>query len=308
MEPLDDIYQQMGWDTAFPKGVLDIVSYGGKPYSVPVNIHRANVLWYNSKVFSDNGLKPPVTFDDFFVVADALKAKGITPLAFGDQEGFEAIQTFETTAIGVLGAVGYNGLWTGQTAWDGPKMTETLTVYKRMLGYINSDYAGLTWDQANDLLISGKAGMTIMGDWIDADYTSKKFTDYGWTTTPGSAGIYDALSDGFGLPKGAKNVDQVKNWLRMLGTPEAQDLFNPVKGSVPVNVYAGSGNYDPYLRSAIADWKSQTVVGSLAHGAAASDAWLGAISDAMAVFVVKQDVASTQATLHQACLEAAVCR
>ncbi|HLZ30795.1 MAG TPA: carbohydrate ABC transporter substrate-binding protein, partial [Chloroflexota bacterium] len=24
MEPLDDIYTQMGWDTAFPKGVLDI--------------------------------------------------------------------------------------------------------------------------------------------------------------------------------------------------------------------------------------------------------------------------------------------
>jgi glucose/mannose transport system substrate-binding protein len=93
----------------------------------------------------------------------------------------------------------------------------------------------------------------------------------------------------------------------MLGTPEAQDLFNPVKGSVPVNVYAGNGNYDPYLRSAIADWKSQTVVGSLAHGAAASDAWLGAISDAMGVFIVKQDVAVTQATLHQACLEAGVC-
>jgi glucose/mannose transport system substrate-binding protein len=308
MEPLDDIFQQMGWDTAFPKGVLDIISHNGKPYSVPVNIHRANVLWYNTKIFSDNSLQPPVTFDDFFVVAEALKARGITPLAFGGQEGFEVIQTFETTAIGVLGAEGYNGLWTGQTASDGPKMTETLTIYKKMLGYINADYAGLTWDQANDLLISGKAGMTIMGDWIDADYTSKKFTDYGWTTTPGSAGIYDALSDGFGLPKGAKNVAQVKNWLRMLGTPEAQDIFNPLKGSVPVNVHAGNGNYDPYLRSAIADWKSQTVVASLAHGGAASVGWLGAISDEMAVFIIKRDVAVTQASLQRACLEAMVCK
>ena len=125
MEPLDDIYTQMGWDSAFPKGVLDIVSYEGKPYSVPVNIHRANVLWYNKKVFADNGLKPPETFDDFFAVADVLKARGITPLAFADQEGFESVQTFETTAIGVLGAEGYNGLWTGQTAWTGPEMTRT---------------------------------------------------------------------------------------------------------------------------------------------------------------------------------------
>jgi glucose/mannose transport system substrate-binding protein len=308
MEPLDDIYAQMGWDAAFPKGVLDIVSYQGKPYSVPVNIHRANVLWYNKQVFRDNGLKPPDTFDDFFAAADALKAKGITPLAFANQEGFESVQTFETTAIGVLGADGYNGLWTGQTAWDGPRMTETLNTYKRMLGYVNSDYAGLTWDQANDLLILGKAGMTIMGDWIDADYASKNFTNYGWTTTPGTAGIYDALSDGFGLPKGAKDVQQVRNWLRMIGTPQAQDIFNPLKGSVPVNVFAGNGNYDPYLQSAIADWKSQTVVASLAHGAAASQDWLGAISDAMSVFVVKQDVAATQASLQQDCLEARICK
>jgi glucose/mannose transport system substrate-binding protein len=308
MEPLDAIYTEMGFDKAFPKGVIDIVSYQGKPYSVPVNIHRANVLWYNKKVFTDNNLQPPVTFDDFFKVAETLKAKGITPLAFGNKEGFEGVQTFETTAIGVLGADGYQGLWTGKTAWTDPKVTETLNTYKKMLGYINSDYAGLTWDQANDLVISGKAAMTIMGDWIDGDYTAKKFTDYGWTTTPGNKGIYDALSDTFGLPKGAKDAEQVKNWLRLIGTAEAQDAFNPLKGSVPVNINAGNGKYDDYLKSAIQDWKTQTVVPSLAHGAAASEGWATAITDAMTVFVTKQDVASTQAELQRACVDAKVCK
>jgi glucose/mannose transport system substrate-binding protein len=307
MEPLDDIYTQMGWYTAFPKGVLDIVSFEGKPYSVPVNIHRANVLWYNKRVFRDNGLQPPATFDDFFRVAETLKGKGITPLAFANKEGFEGIQIFETIAIGVLGADGYTGLWTGKTAWTGPEVTRVLTIYKQMLASVNPDYGDLTWDQANDLLVSGKAGMTIMGDWIDADYAAKKFTDYGWTTAPGNAGIYDALSDGFGLPQGARDVEQVRNWLRMIGTPEAQDAFNPLKGSVPVNLNAGKGNYDAYLRSAIADWKDQTVVASLAHGAAASEGWLAAISDDMAVFLVKQDVSATQASLSQDCLDARVC-
>src|SRR3990170_8235725 len=80
MEPLDSLFDQEGWKDVFPKGVLDIISYKGKPYSVPVNIHRANVLWYNKQVFSANNLQPPANFDDFFRVADALKAKGITPL------------------------------------------------------------------------------------------------------------------------------------------------------------------------------------------------------------------------------------
>ena len=48
---------------------------------------------------------------------------------------------------------------------------------KKMLGYINSDHAALTWDQANDLVISGKAGMTIMGDWVDADYKQPRYAN-----------------------------------------------------------------------------------------------------------------------------------
>src|SRR5205807_27742 len=81
---------------------------------------------------------------------------------------------------GTLGADGYKGLWTGQTKWDDANVTDALNTFKKMLGYVNSDHAALTWDQANDQLIQGKAGMTIMGDWTDADYKAKKFTGYGW--------------------------------------------------------------------------------------------------------------------------------
>jgi glucose/mannose transport system substrate-binding protein len=307
MEPLDSIFDEMGYNTQFPQGVLDIVSYQGHPYSVPVNIHRANVLWFNKTVFADAGLQPPQSFDDFFAAADALKAKGITPLALGDKDTFESVQILETVLIGTLGADGYKGLWTGQTSWSDPGVTQALNTTKRMLGYVNSDHAGLTWDQADDLLISGKAAMTIMGDWTDGDFTAKKYADYGWAPTPGTAGIYDALSDTFGLPKGAKDREQVLNWLRLIGTAEAQDVFNPLKGSVPANVNAGHASYDAYLQSAQQDWKSNAIVPSLAHGAAASEGWLTAISDAVTVFVTRQDVGSTQQTLAQACIDANVC-
>jgi len=42
------------------------------------------VLWYNKTVFTANNLTAPTTWDQFFTVADALKAKGITPAAVGD--------------------------------------------------------------------------------------------------------------------------------------------------------------------------------------------------------------------------------
>jgi glucose/mannose transport system substrate-binding protein len=155
-------------------------------------------------------------------------------------------------------------------------------------------------------VISGKAAMTIMGDWSDGDFTAKQFASYGWVPTPGTTGVYDALSDTFGLPKGAKDRERVLNWLRLIGTAEAQDAFNPLKGSVPANLNAGTAQYDAYLQSAMQDWRSNIIVPSLAHGAAASEGWLTSISDAVTVFVTRQDVGATQQALAQAAIEAGV--
>ncbi|HET7078546.1 MAG TPA: ABC transporter substrate-binding protein [Chloroflexia bacterium] len=308
VEPLDDLYKSEGFDKAFPKGVLDIVSGDGHFWSVPVNIHRANVLWYNKKVFADNNLTAPVSFDDFFKAADALKAKGITALALGDKVPFASAHLFETVLVGTLGPDGYKGLWTGATKWDDPKVTDALNTFKKMLGYINSDHAALTWDGANDLVISGKAGMTIMGDWTDADYKAKKFTDYGWTNSPGTAGIYDALSDTFALPKNAKDRDNALAWLKLAGSREGQDAFNPLKGSIPARTDAGQGDYDAYLKSAMEDWKKDTIVPSVVHGAAAKDGWAQSYTDAINSFVTNQDVAATQKALGQACVDAGICK
>lgn len=308
MEPLDDLYAQEGWNDIFPQGVLDIVSFEGHPYSVPVNIHRANVLWYNKTVLEANNIDPPESFDDFFAAADTLEAAGITPLALGDVEVFAATQLLETTLIGSLGADDYNGLWTGETDWAGDDVTAALDNLKRMLSYTNDDHSSLTWDQANDLVINGDAAMTIMGDWLDADNTAKEFTDSGWVPSPGTSGIYDALSDTFGLPKDAPNPDAVNCWLKLVGSKDGQEAFNPLKGSVCARTDCDSSLFDEYLQSAADDWKSDAIVPSLAHGAAASPAWLGEINDAVTAFVTDEDVGTFQGRLADACVNADVCQ
>jgi glucose/mannose transport system substrate-binding protein len=309
VEPLNDLYKSEGYEQAFPKGVLEIVSANNNYWSVPVNIHRANVLWFNKKVLTDNQINPPETFDDFFNAAEKLKAKGITPLALGDKEPFASAHLFETVLLGVLGPDGYKGLWTGATNWNDAKVTTALENMKKMLAYVNTDHAALTWDQANDQLIQGKAAMTIMGDWVNGDYTQKKFNDYGWTLSPGTKGIFDALSDTFALPKGAKNRDNALDWLKLAGSVEGQDAFNPLKGSIPANINAGKATgYNDYLKATMKDWTSHTIVPSVVHGAAAKDGWAQTYTDAINSFVTKQDVASTQKALAAACTDAGICK
>ncbi|MGE0600015.1 MAG: ABC transporter substrate-binding protein [Dehalococcoidia bacterium] len=308
MEPLDALFKEQGWNDIFPKGVLDIISYEGKPYAVPVNIHRANVLWYNKNVFSANGLQPPKTMSDFFTVADALKAKGITPLALGDVDSFASIQLMETVLLGELGADAYNGLWTGKTDWKGNDVKDALNTFKKMLDYVNSDHSSLSWDQANDLVISGKAAMTVMGDWLEGDMKAKNFTNYGWLPSPGTDGVYDALSDTFGLPKNAPNRDAALCWLKVVGSKAGQEAFNPLKGSVCARTDCDASLFDPYLQSAMSDWKSDTIVPSLAHGAAVKPGWLTDISDAVTAFVTDKDAATLQTRLAAACGNAGVCK
>jgi glucose/mannose transport system substrate-binding protein len=294
----------------FPAGVVSIISGSdGKVYTVPVNIHRANVLWYNKKVFSDNGLTAPATWADFKTTADALKAKNITALAVGDNGIWAWGMVFETILIGELGIDGFNGLWTGTTKWDDPKVTDALNELKTVAGYVNSDHSSLTWDQANQLVIDGKAGMTIMGDWANGDYVAKKFTDYGWAPAPGNTGIYQALADSFPLPTKAANQDGVKKLLAFMASAEGQDIFNPYKGSIPARTDAGKPpadglQYNDYQKSAMSDWTKDTVVPSMEHGAAAAPAWKSAIEAALTTFATGGDVASTQAALVAAAKDA----
>ena len=291
----------------FPAGVVKIISGSdGKIYSVPLNIHRANELWYNKAIFAANNLTAPTTWADFETDATALKAAGITPLAIGDSGIWANGMVFETVLIGTLGADGFLGLWTGATSWSDPKVTDALNEYKKILdpanGWVNTDHSSLSWDQAADKLIDGSAAMTIMGDWANGEFTAKSFTGYGWAPAPGNATIYQALSDSFGLPVKAPHQDGAKAFLAYLAMATTQAIFNPYKGSIAANVTsgdppAGELQYSDYQKSAQADWKTNTIVPSMEHGAAANPAWSSAINDVLTSFVTDLDVSAAQAAL-----------
>lgn len=308
LEPLDSLFTSEGWTKVFPGGLLTLLRYQTHYWSVPVNIHRANVMWYSKKVFADNNLTPPKTFEEWFKAADALKAKGIVPFVLGDKEGWEAGHAFEAVLIGTLGADGYRGLWTGKTSWTDAKVTQALNTFKRMLAYTNSDHAALTWDGAGQYLIDNKGAMQIMGDWQNGWFQSKNYTGYGWAAPPGNAGVFDALSDSFSLPKGAPDRENALNWLKVAGSKAGQEAFNPKKGSICARTDCTQSLFNAYLQSAAKDWQSNALVPSVIHGAAAFESWATKYKDALALFVTSGDVAKTQTALQQACKDAGVCK
>lgn len=99
------------------------------------------------------------------------------------------------------------------------------------LEYTNPDAPSLSWQQATDMVVAGQAAFNIMGDWASG-YMSvtlgvKPEEGYGWAPSPGTEGVFMALSDSFGLPVGCPNRENTIAWLKTIGSKEGQDTFNP---------------------------------------------------------------------------------
>lgn len=277
LEPLTGFFKEQGLDKAMPQFLLDQLTINGEIYTVPVNVHRSNVMWYNIKVFNDNGLKPPTTMDEFFTVAEALKGKGITPLAVGGSNKFEASHLFESVLLATFGPDDYPKLFDGtDTLWKDPRAAEAISTLGKMLSYSNSDRSAIGWSDAAQQVVDGKAAMTIMGDWTHGFLLSKGLkpnVDYGYMAAPGTTGSFIWLSDSFGLAKGAPDKEQALAWLAVCGSKDGQDAFNPKKGSIPARTDADLTKYDEYLQSAIKDFGSLKLAPSAAHGAATTNTY-----------------------------------
>jgi glucose/mannose transport system substrate-binding protein len=114
-------------------------------------------------------------------------------------------------------------------------------------------------------------------------------TDFGYAASPSTDGVFMMLSDSFGLPVGAKNRDAAIAWLRLLGSKEGQDAFNPLKGSIAARLDSDLTLYNVYSQAAAADWADNTIVGSLVHGAVAVDAFKSNFPTVMELYLTSGD-------------------
>ena len=299
IEPLNFLYEEEGWLDVMPETLIPLISDGDNIYSVPVNIHRANVMWTNPTVLSDNNIDVPTSMDEWFTALDALQAAGMdAPLAMGEQ--WTAMHLLETVMLGTMGYEDYNALWDGNGDWNSAGVTEALNNYDKLLTYTNTDSSALSWQDAAQLVIDGSAAFNVMGDWAEGFFReigSEPNVGYGWAPTPGTGGIFQVLSDSFVLAKNAPHRDAAIAWLKVAGSLAGQDAFNPVKGSIPARSDGDRALYGVYLQSAMDDWASDDVAGSLTHGVVANDSWKSEIDSALGAFLSNRDVAGFQAAL-----------
>jgi glucose/mannose transport system substrate-binding protein len=295
LQDLTALYDEQGWREVFPAGLLESLTIDGRFYSVPVNIHRANLLWYNPRVLRELGIDgPPKTWSEFLAQAGTIRKQGKTPLAMGPQ--WTQKHLLETVLLGELGADDYEGLWNGQTSWYGERVTTALETFTEVLRASDVDSAAADWQPQLDRVMSGSAAYAVMGDWVYSYLAlTKKLrweVDYDVVASPGSDGVFNFLSDAFTLPVGARHPELARRWLVECGSRLGQDLFNPRKGSIPARTDPDTSLYREYLAWDLEQWRDPKtrIVGSLTHGVVANNAWNAEIDTALSFFVQDGDI------------------
>ncbi|PIE21776.1 MAG: sugar ABC transporter substrate-binding protein [Arachnia propionica] len=304
LEPVNDVIDELGGSKVFPQSLLDLLTVDGKIYSVPSNVHRSNVVWVNPEVLKQAGLatEAPADLDAWIADMKKLKDAGVeTPLAVGTAP-WTQLHLFESILLAELGTDDYNALFKDGD-WGSDKVRSAIDKYATLLTYANTGGAD-DWPQATDMVIDGKAAYNVMGDWAVAQFTQAGKTegqDYLYWPTPGTDGTFLFLADSFTLPKGAKNAEGAKDWLRTVGSADGQLAFNLAKGSIPARTDVSADEFPPYQQSAMKSFSNDKIASSIAHGAAAQMAWSADISTAVSKFWTDKDADA----FHQALVAAA---
>ncbi|OUM43478.1 ABC transporter substrate-binding protein [Arthrobacter sedimenti] len=78
------------WGSTMVPSALDAYTKEGKTFGVPLTLD-AKYMIYNQKLFAQAGVEVPTDLDGLLETCDTLKAQNITPMSFGNKDGWPAI-------------------------------------------------------------------------------------------------------------------------------------------------------------------------------------------------------------------------
>ncbi|GAB4539525.1 MAG: ABC transporter substrate-binding protein [Roseibium sp.] len=240
MRDLTHIAEAEGWkDIVNPSSLLDSCTVDGRIYCVPVNIHSWQWLWLSNAAFEKAGVPVPSNWDEFVAAAPKLEEAGIVPLALGQQpwQNSGLFNVLLATLAGPETLVQVYGNKDTEVA-AGPEIARVFKAAedaRRMRQGSNVQ----DWNQATNLVITGKAGGQIMGDWAQGEFqVAGQVAGEDYTCLPG-LGVHEVISTGGDAfyfpviddPEIQKAQDELAS---LMVSPEVQVAFNLKKGSLPI--------------------------------------------------------------------------
>jgi glucose/arabinose transport system substrate-binding protein len=273
-------------------GVLEtavgrVCMLSGKLYTIPVNLHRANLIFMNKEVLDANGIKPPRTLDELIAASKALQAKGIPAMVQAGADLFTVLHLWEQIFLAVAGPQKFIEFMYGTLDPGDPSIKRATEIFLELAATFPPDWPALDWTAAVDRVVRGLGAFHVDGDWaVGLIYTAYKGVEMcpvdAITPTckiivapfPGTEDVYNMVVDAVAVPKGPLQ-DLGVDFAKYFASREGQKVFNPPKGSIAVYPDVPPDIYPTVIQKWEVEQyrKSRYQVFSLTHGALFSDVW-----------------------------------
>ena len=164
--PLDDYYEAYGVNDQILQGATTYCTYNGTVYGLPLK-QWAGVLYCNKRIFDENGLEVPTTFDEMLDSIKKFRENGVTPMVLGAKDGWHIGMIQNMLAVRTAGADYINSALSGEASLDTPEVVESAKLLQEMndAGAFPDGTLGISSDEAEELFYSGMVPMFYGGSW-----------------------------------------------------------------------------------------------------------------------------------------------
>ncbi len=201
----------------------------GKQYFMP-STYYPWAVFYRKSVWAAKGYEVPKTLDALVTLSKKMQTDGLSPIAFGDKDGWPAMGTFDQLNMRINGFDYHVSLMAGKEDWSGPKVKKVFDTWRGILPYHQTDSLGRTWQEAAQSLQQKKSGMYILGAFVAQQFKpGAEQDDLDFFTFPEidsaiGADAIEAPIDGYMMSASPKNEAGAKKLLAYLGGADAQNL------------------------------------------------------------------------------------
>jgi glucose/mannose transport system substrate-binding protein len=214
-------------------------------------------------------------------------------------------QLWAQVLLGEYGRETYVAFTEGKVSENEEAIEDSLSIVKEYTEYFNEDAGSISWTEANKKVINGEAAFFHQGDWAAGMYRGQdgfEFeSDWGQVPFPGTEGVYALNMDSFPFPTNNPSPKAAEKFLQYCGSVDAQERFNPKKGSIPPRTDVPKDEFGPFLSRQMDDFAdSDAQVKSIQHGLAIPPEALNNFGDAMSTFTSDWNVDKTYDQLEQA--------
>ncbi|MCI6581809.1 MAG: extracellular solute-binding protein [Oscillospiraceae bacterium] len=163
---LDSYYDK--YKDELSEAALTNITYDGKLYGSTI-VTPVSVMWYNAKIFKENNLETPETWDEFVDVCKTLRAANIDPIATSAKDKWVLAMLHDGLTLKSVGADKLQKTLLKQGgSYSDPDFLVSAQKIKELAdinAFINGA-AGLSNDEASAEFYSGKAAMYFTGSWM----------------------------------------------------------------------------------------------------------------------------------------------